>query len=176
MYRECAGIPLLDIGAGYGMMKDYVEKETKLKYYGVDVYPKIPGVLPLVDGDSTLPPEVMNEKFGIVVSTNVFQHLSIKQRRHYYEQIAKILHPKLGIFSVTMVCNVPDRPSCGFINKETGKSYMCHYGQYTEIQMIADVFADLSKHFIIVSYLHRYCDYSFSFQCSLPAPSTPKPL
>jgi SAM-dependent methyltransferase len=175
MFRDVPNMPLLDIGAGYGMLKEFVEKETKLKYYGVDVYPKVPGVLPLVDGDSTLPPEVMNEKFGLVVSTNVFQHLSIKQRRHYYEQIAKILHSGVGIFSVSMVCNEPNRPTCGFISQETKKSYMCHYGQYTEIQMINEVFEDLAKHFCIIAYLHRPGDYSFSFHCALkPMPTPPQ--
>jgi hypothetical protein len=174
MYRDAVGMPLLDIGAGYGMLKEFVEKETKLKYYGVDVYPKIPGVLSLVDGDSTLPPEVMNEKFGLVISTNVFQHLSIKQRQHYYEQIAKILHPQVGTFSVSMVCNIPNGPSCGFVSQETGKSYMCHYGQYTEIQTTDEVFADLTKHFYIVSTLHRNHDYSFSFHCTIKPPA-PKP-
>lgn len=173
MYREAVGMPLLDIGAGYGMLKEFVERETKLKYYGVDVYPKIPGVLPLADGDSTLPPEVMNETFGLVTSTNVFQHLSIKQRRHYYEQIAKILHPQVGIFSVSMVCNMPNTPTCGFVSRETGKSYMCHYGQYTEIQMIEEVLDDLSKHFYVLSTLHRNNDYSFGFQCTLKSPPPP---
>ena len=99
--RGYKDMPILDIGAGYGMLKEFIDNSTLLKYYGVDVYPKIPGVLALADGDSTLPDEILKVGFGLVVSTNVFQHLSVKQRRHYYEQVAKILIPN-GVFSVSL--------------------------------------------------------------------------
>src|SRR5208283_2659963 len=90
-----------DIGAGYGMLKEFVEQNTKLHYVGVDVYPKIEGICQIGPDGSTLPPNIAGSLFGIVACINVFEHMSIKQRRHYYEQIEKILYPKWGIFSST---------------------------------------------------------------------------
>ncbi len=172
MYRDCEGMPILDIGAGYGMLKEFVEKNTKLKYVGVDVYPKIPGILPLIDNDSTLPPNVKASQFGAVIATNVFQHLSIKQRRHYYEQVFEILHPFVGIFSVSLTCNNPESNNCaGFKCNETGKRYMCHYGQYTEIQDFNDIIQDLKKHFNIITITQRPWDNSVAFHCTVKFPS-----
>lgn len=167
-WRSYKDMPILDIGAGYGMLKEIVEKSTLLKYYGVDVYPKIPGVLALADGDSTLPDEILNVKFGLVVSTNVFQHLSVKQRRHYYEQAAAIIIPG-GMFSVSMAAAADGSSESGirgFTCKETGKEYMCHYGQYTEIQAESEIKQDLRKHFKIISISRRLFDNSISFHCS----------
>lgn len=174
----CSGdknMPILDIGAGYGMLKDYVEKATQLAYYGVDVYPKIPGVLALADGDSTLPDAILNMKFGLVVSTNVFQHLSVKQRRNYYEQVAKILIPN-GVFSVSMsAAGLDECGAKGFVCKETGKEYMCHYGQYTEVQTEKEIMDDLRKHFQVLSVLRRLHDNSIAFHCT-PKPTTIDPI
>ena len=158
-------MPLLDIGAGYGMLKEFVEQSTALKYYGVDVYPKFDGVLKVENG-STLPPEIMSMQFGVVASLNVFQHLSIAQRRHYMEQVQKILIPNLGVFTVTISLMHPQNPRFkGFVCKETGKQYMCHYGQYTEVQGVQEFINDLVKHFNILSFSER-CDGSYTFNCS----------
>ncbi len=177
LYANEVGMPLLDIGAGYGMMKEFVEKYTKARYTGVDVYPKFDGVLQVGPDGSTLPPEIMNAWFGIVISVNVFQHLSIKQRRHYYEQIAKILHPAGGIFTVTIsTYNKTSGVRMPFMCKEDGKGYMCHYGQYVECQSYQEVIADLTKHFSILSLAHRTCDDSFTFHCVKLPPPPPAPL
>ena len=166
LWRHYKGMPILDIGAGYGMLKEFVDNSTWMKYYGVDVYPKIPGVLALPDGDSTLPDEILKVGFGLVVSTNVFQHLSVKQRRHYYEQVVKILIPN-GVFSVSMsAAGLDECGTKGFVCKETGKEYMCHYGQYTEVQTQKEIMDDLRKHFKILSVTRRLWDNSVSFHCN----------
>jgi hypothetical protein len=165
-YRECVNMPILDIGAGYGMLKEFVEKYTKLQYWGVDVYPKIPGVLKVASDGSTLPPNIMAAKFGVVVSTNVFQHLSVKQRRHYYEQVAKILYPNWGIFSVSHLVIPPGFDVHGF-KDGTGKQYICHYGQYTEVQPVDEVMEDLRKHFHVMTVHQRMDDASFTFHCTV---------
>jgi SAM-dependent methyltransferase len=170
LYRNCQGMPLLDIGAGYGMLKEYVEKETKLVYAGVDVYPKVSGVYQVGEDGSTLPPNIAASKFGLVVSCNVFQHLSIKQRRHYYEQIEKLLYPDFGIFTVTTIADIPISRVKGFRCKDNGRYYACHYGQYTEVQTVEELEADLSKHFFIISVSQRTFDCSFTFHCSLKKP------
>ncbi len=165
-YKDCLGMPLLDIGAGYGMLKEFVEQNTKLKYFGVDVYPKVDGVLQVAADGSTLPAEIMSlaGNFGLVMSVNVFQHLSIKQRRHYYEQVQQLLHPGCGVFTFSIACKIPNVKR-GFVCEETGREYMCHYGQYTEMQTHPEVVEDLIKHFHILSTIHRN-DHSFTFQCS----------
>lgn len=164
MYKDVFNAPILDIGAGYGMLKDFVKNNTKLDYVGVDVYPKIDNVLKVGSDGSTLPDNILLSKFLLVVSTNVFQHLSIRQRRHYYEQIKNILVPIHGIFSFSTVCNVEGLPKIGFKCKENDKHYVCHYGQYTEIQDYSEVVDDLSKHFIILS-SNRRMPYDFTFHC-----------
>ena len=177
LYGNEVNIPILDIGAGYGMMKEFVKKYTKAEYHGVDVYPKFEGVLQVSPDGSTLPPAIMNTLFGIVISVNVFQHLSIKQRNHYYEQVAKILHPDCGIFTVTIsTYNKTANLRKPFICADDGKGYMCHYGQYVECQSYPEVIADLSKHFRILSLAHRPCDDSFTFHCVKLPPPPPAPL
>lgn len=167
LYKDEVNAPILDIGAGYGMLKEFIKKNTRLKYYGVDVYPKIDGVLQIGPDGSTLPPTIAAMTFGMIISVNVFQHLSIKQRRHYYEQIAKILHPGGGIFTVTIsTVNLNSvNVKKPFICKENGKGYTCHYGQYVECQSYPEVIADLQKHFTILSLAHRTHDDSFTFHC-----------
>lgn len=163
-YKDIAGLPILDIGAGYGMLKDFVEKHTKLQYVGVDVYPKVPGVLQVASDGFTLPPVVTAVKFGLVVSTNVFQHLSVNQRRGYYAQIENMLIDGWGVFSVSNMAVVPGRDA-GFKCKDDDKAYCCHYGQYTEIQTIPAQMEDLSKHFHVVSIAQRIHDQSVTFHC-----------
>lgn len=171
MNRHIAGMPVLDIGPGYGMLKHFIQNSTQFVYHGVDAYPKIDGVLKVGDDGSTLPESIMNTRFGMVISTNVFQHLSVRQRRHYYEQIAKILEPKCGIFTVTNAAVVEGSP-VKYFRGEDGKNYMCHYGQYTEVQPINEIVVDLSKHFNILTINQRMFDCYFAFHCIIK-PSQP---
>ena len=166
--KDFTGMNILDIGAGYGMLKDFIEKYTTLTYNGVDVYPKISGVCKVGSDGSTMPDTIMSKMYGLVVSTNVFQHLSVKQRRHYYEQISKILYPNC-VFSVSQVAIFSDTKRTGF-KAEDGKEYCCHYGQWTEIQPLDEIVDDLSKYFNIISTLRR--NSSITFHCSL----RPKPM
>ena len=166
-YKDCVNMPILDIGAGYGMLRDFVAQFTKLSYFGVDVYPKIPGVQKVAADGSTIPANIMAAKFGVVVCTNVFQHMSVKQRRHYYEQVSKILYPKWGIFSSSHMVITPDmKQPIGFTCGD-GKQYCCHYGQYTEIQKVEEVIEDLEKYFEIMTINQRVRDGSVTFHCIL---------
>lgn len=170
MYAEYSDMPLLGIGAGYGMLKNFVKQSTKLQYYGVDVYPKIDGVYTVGEDGSTLPSNITNHMFGIVIAVNVFQHLSVKQRRHYYEQIEKILFPNFGVFTVTIVAYDPSSLSIPFKCNDDGKFYMCHYGQYTEVQTLSEIQEDLMKHFEILSISCRGLSNSFTFHCRIKTP------
>lgn len=176
LYRNCALMPILDIGAGYGMLKEYVQKETKLQYFGVDVYPKVPGVYKVGPDGYTLPSAVTGVKYGLIVSVNVFQHLSVNQRRKYYEQIEKLLYPDFGIFTVTMMANITTPWVKPFMCKENGKAYACHYGQFTEVQKPQEIQSDLEKHFRVISVQQRIHDCSFTFHCSLKPTVPPTPI
>lgn len=152
---------LLDVGTGYGFLKRFVEKATPFDYYGADVYPKIEGIFKI--NDCILPDEIMNKKFELVIASNVFQHLSVRQRNIYYEQIAKILHPEFGIFSVS---NIHSADGIGFKCIENEKKYICHYGQYTELQSLQELVDDLQKHFHIISSSYLGTS-SCAFHCHL---------
>ena len=163
-YKDDIDMPILDIGAGYGMLKNFCEKNTKWKYYGVDVYPKFEGCYKVGSDGYTLPIEIVGRNYGIIICTNVFQHLSVNQRRHYYEQVEGILHPEIGLFIVNMMIDIPTSKH-GFKCNDNNKKYVCHYGQYTEVQSINEVMNDLSKNFKVISISHRLDDNLFTFTC-----------
>ena len=130
-------------------------------YHGVDVHPKFQGCIKV--NDCILPPEIMEKKFGLVIACNVFQHLSIRQRRTYYEQVAKILHQG-GFFVLTnCVDQKTSSDRLGFKCKDNDRRYMVHYGQFTEVQTLEELQNDLLKHFDIHSVFQRLCDSHFCF-------------
>jgi hypothetical protein len=150
------GFNVLDIGAGFGMMKETLSRFAPYTtYHGVDVYPKFEGVLKV--DDCILPEEIMVKKFGYIFMVNVHQHLSVRQRRKYYEQIAKICD---GYFVLT--CH-PDNGVLGFRCKDTNRRYTVHYGQFTEMQTYEETIQDLQQHFNIICTQHRANDWSFCF-------------
>lgn len=164
-YKDVANLPILDIGAGYGMLKEFVQTYTKLQYNGVDVYPKIEGVHKVAPDGFTLPSPINSMQFGLVIATNVFQHLSVNQRRGYYAQIGKLLIPSWGIFSVSQVVSMPGRDNGFKCKDDPTKNYMVHYGQFTEIQSLPEIMDDLSKHFQVLTITQRLHDQSFTFHC-----------
>lgn len=142
---------VLEIGCGFGGLRSFLEKTLAVdKYTGVDIYPLVDGILQ-VENDGTLPEEVLNQKFDSIVSSNVFQHLSITQRRNYYKQIKQILNPNgTFAFSNAYLAGIfrsftTEEEKDGFVNFETNKKYMCHYGQFTEIQTMIDFQNDLEQ-------------------------------
>ena len=71
-------LKVLEIGPGYGGLKNYIEANTNHVYRGVDVVPRIPDVLETTP-DGLIPRELIEAErgsFSYVVSSNVFQHLS----------------------------------------------------------------------------------------------------
>lgn len=157
---------VLDIGAGFGMLRNELNNYAPFAtYIGVDVHPKFEGCIKI--NDCILPPEIMAKKFGLVFAVNMFQHLSLRQRKTYYEQVAKICN---GYFILTISCYNPiTKSSFGFWCKDTNRRYIVHYGQFTEIQTYEEVVEDLTKHFNITSVQHRCIDNNFCFHL------TPKP-
>ncbi len=91
--------PLLEIGPGYGAFRNWVRAFGFFDYYAADVRPRIEGV------DRALPSgrlsdETKARRYGVVLASNVFQHLSVRQRRAYYRDVVECLVPE-GAFLAT---------------------------------------------------------------------------
>lgn len=147
---------LLEIGPGYGSFKNYVETNSLFKYTGVDVYPKMPKIISTTP-EGYLPEEILKKRYNLVYSSNVFQHLSNKQRRKYFEDIHFILEENgYFVFNLLVISHT------SLANKNI---YLRHYGQYTLIPYIGDVRNELSKYFDFVSELYRFSDGLITFHC-----------
>lgn len=151
---------VLEIGPGYGFFKNICEESPTVSYKGVDVYPRIPGIYKIADGDTLLPDEVRNEKYDIVFSSNVFQHLTPRQRDSYYQQVSQLLKPH-GIFSFNSIASRPNFNK-GFVCGD--KKYLCHYGQYTEIESLKSYWTQLNEYFEIIASGER-ADDLVTFHC-----------
>lgn len=89
---------VLEIGFGFGGAARRF-KEKGFKYYGIDYVTS--GTPNREYGDfieikeSGIPKELLKDKgkFSMVYSDNVFQHLTSKQRKEYYDQVHTILKP-----------------------------------------------------------------------------------
>lgn len=145
---------VLEIGPGYGNICSVIM--GRVNYAAIDVYPRFPGVC-LCDG-KTIPSELKATKFHVVISCNVFQHLSIDQRRSYYKEVFEILEDG-GVFSFTNRVLPPEM---------TSPKYVCHAGQLTEVQKFEDINKDiLDAGFTISSYSMR-CDNFATFHLRKP--------
>jgi hypothetical protein len=158
-----ARVKTLEIGPGYGSLKNYLETHTNHRYTGVDVYPRIPGVLEAT-ADGVLPRELVEaeaESFSYVVSTNVFQHLSARQRATYMSDAAALLHPG-GLFLFTVIVDTAKvTPN---MRDESGLAWADHYGQYTPIPKGGDLYDEIGRRFGILYVVQRY-DGLFGFVC-----------
>jgi hypothetical protein len=158
-----ARVKTLEIGPGYGSLKNYVETHTNHVYTGVDVYPRTPGVLQAT-ADGLLPPSLVDEGSGAysyVVSTNVFQHMSARQRSASLVDAAKLLHSGgLLIFNVTVeTAKVPQH-----MKDEDGRAWIDHYGQYTPMPKGGELYDEVGRFFSILYVTQRY-DGLFNFVC-----------
>ena len=131
--------PLLEIGPGYGGFRDWLWNQGGFEHYGADVFPLIDGVehtLPT----GTLSPTTKGRRYSIVLSSNVFQHLSTTQRRAYYKDIFDCMYPGgFFMFNLTVDYYEPDAKH----RDSNGRVWMRHYGQFTEIQKPEAVYQDL---------------------------------
>lgn len=135
---------VLEIGPGYGAFKHWCEVNTRVNYFGADVYPKVEGV-DETERTGLLGAATKARRYRVVISCNVFQHLSVNQRRTYYRDVYDILEPE-GIFMVSQCLDDLDPNDPRRIN---GPFYMKHYGQFTEIQKREAILDDLTPHFTV---------------------------
>lgn len=160
---ENAGVRLrtLEIGPGYGSLKNYIETNTNHVYTGVDVYPRIPGVIATTP-DGLMPAELIEPgTYGYVVSSNVFQHLSARQRTRYIKDAHTILREG-GLFIFNIIIDTGKIPA--YVRDQDGNAWADHYGQYTPIPKAESVYGELSRPFGILYVTQRY-DGLFNFVC-----------
>lgn len=158
MWKE--KLAVLEVGAGLGAIGNQLKNICQ--YFAIDVVPRFEGVIQ-TDG-WTIPENLYDKNIQCVVSSNVFQHFSVEQRRNYYKQVADLLDKNewhFGYFDFSL-------QTSGNMNRvvHNNKNYICHMGQYTEIQTMSEVVEDLKKVGIIPhSYGFRFDGFT-TFQCS----------
>jgi hypothetical protein len=154
-------LKVLEVGPGYGSLMHFIETHTNHEYTGVDVAPRLPGIVQAT-AQGLIPKELVEQgaaSYSYVISTNVFQHLSSKQRKHYYEDIGRLLM-KGGLF-IFNLCIDTGKP--GYLRDSAGNAWCDHYGQFTEVPK-ADIYTDLAKQFGVLYVTQRY-DGVFNFVC-----------
>jgi hypothetical protein len=158
-----ARLKVLEIGPGYGSLKNYVETHTNHQYVGFDAVPRVPGVLE-TSANGLLPRDFVARargSFSYVVASNVFQHLSAKQRAAYIDDAHTLLHDN-GIFLMNLTVDTGKVPA--YSRDEYGNAWAVHYGQYTPIPMGGAVYELLSSVFRVLYVTQRY-DGLFHFVC-----------
>ncbi len=153
----------LEIGPGYGSLKNYIETHTNHLYTGVDVFPRIPGVLQAT-AEGLLPANFVEEgrdAYSYVIATNVFQHFSARQRAKYVEDAATLLHEG-GLFILNLTVDTGKMPS--YTRDRKGNAWADHYGQYTPIPKPGALYDQLAVAFDILYVTQRY-DGLFNFAC-----------
>jgi hypothetical protein len=153
----------LEIGPGYGSLKHYIETHTQHLYTGVDVFPRIPGLVQAT-AQGTLPQSMIEQERGeysYVVSSNVFQHLSARQRSTYFRDVHVLLHDG-GIFLFNLHVDTGKFPA--HMRDAQGNAWCDHYAQYTLIPKPRPLHDELSSLFEILYLTQRY-DSLFNFVC-----------
>lgn len=156
----------LEIGPGFGALKNYIETNTRHTYTGIDVYPRLPGLIETTP-DGLIPPEFVEAEcgsFSYVVSSNVFQHLSARQRAKYFEDAAALLHGG-GLFIFNTLVDTAKTPP--HLRDADGNAWCDHYGQYTLMPRVADLYEKIAGMFSILYVTQRY-DGIFNFVCQKP--------
>ena len=155
-------VKTLEIGAGFGSLKHFIETHTNHVYTGVDVFPRIPGIVEAT-AEGCIPEDLVEAErglYGYVVSSNVFQHLSARQRTRYYADAASLLHLG-GLFIFNLYVDTGKRGT--YLRDAKGNAWCDHYGQYTLIPK-SDIYAELATSFDVLYVTQRY-DGLFNFVC-----------
>jgi hypothetical protein len=158
-----ARLQVLEIGPGYGSLKNFIETHTNHLYTGVDTVPRVEGVVETTQ-EGWLPRDLVAQKkgaFSYVVSTNVFQHLSAKQRARYIEDARALLHEG-GILLFNLTVDTGKLPA--HARDAEGNAWAMHYGQYTPIPKGAAAYDLVSEGWRILYVTQRY-DGLFNFAC-----------
>lgn len=154
-------LKVLEIGPGYGSLMNFIETHTNHEYTGVDVVPRIHGVIQAT-AEGLIPEALLVREaasFSYVVSSNVFQHLSSKQRARYYAD-ARTLLVRGGLFIFNLRV---DTGKIEYLRDSAGNAWCDHYGQFTAVPT-ANLYAELGALFGVLYVTQRY-DGVFNFVC-----------
>jgi hypothetical protein len=158
-----ARLKVLEIGCGYGSLRNFVETHTNHVYVGVDVVPRVAGVVETTQ-DGLLPRDLIERErgaFSYCVSTNVFQHMSAKQRTTYFDDARALLH-KGGLLLVNLTVDTSRIPP--HARDADGNAWAIHYGQYTPIPKGGAAYELVGNGFNILYATQRY-DGILNFVC-----------
>lgn len=155
-------VKVVEFGAGFGSFKNYVERNTRNVYLGFDVVPRVEGIKP-VQADGTLFESDIVALEGTVqnvMCTNVFQHLSQRQRESYIRAAYRMLVPG-GLFIFNSMLDF-ENPSPYRINDNL---YAIHYGQYTPLMKVYQTHNYLARTGWKVLYFNQRHDCVCSYVC-----------
>ncbi|HVW27161.1 MAG TPA: SEC-C metal-binding domain-containing protein [Polyangiaceae bacterium] len=146
---------VLEVGPGFGSLKSFIEAETDHEYFAVDVLPRFDGVVEATS-EGNIPRnfvDVARGTFSYVVSTNVLQHFSARQRTQCYVDAHTLLRDQgLWIFNL-LVDTAKLAPRA---RDRNGNAWCDHYGQFTEIPKLAALHDEVGKIFRILYVTQRY--------------------
>jgi hypothetical protein len=158
-----ARLKVLEIGPGFGSLKNFLETHTNHLYTGVDAVPRVAGILETTQ-EGLLPRDLVEREqgtFSYVVSTNVFQHLSTKQRSKYIQDAIALLGQG-GLLLVNLTVDTAKFPA--YARDAEGNAWAVHYGQYTPIPKGAAAYEMFTEPLKILYMTQRY-DGLFNFVC-----------
>ncbi len=127
------------------------------------MYPRLPDVMATTP-DGLIPPDFVQSEAGqyaYVIGSNVFQHLSARQRSKYYTDTHKLL-VRGGLFIFNLHIDTGKTPAN--IRDAAGRAWCDHYCQYTEIPTAKEIYSELALLFDILYVTQRY-DGLFNFVC-----------
>jgi hypothetical protein len=153
----------LEIGPGFGSLKNFIETHTNHRYTGFDVCPRIPDIQETLSS-GLLPTSFVTDRreaFAYVVSTNVFQHLSARQRSRYFQDAHSLLRHG-GLFIFNLLVDTGKFPA--FMRDEEGNAWCDHYCQYTLIPQPSALYDELTPQYTILYVTQRF-DNNFNFVC-----------
>ena len=140
-----------------------METHTNHVYVGVDAVPRVGGVVATTE-TGLLPRELVEQdrgRFSYVVATNVFQHLSARQRTAHIEN-AHVLLREGGLLLFNLTVDTGKLPPN--TRDAEGNAWAVHYGQYTPIPKGAAAYELVSGTFNVLYVTQRY-DGLFHFVC-----------
>ncbi len=159
--REDANRMNLRLAKSFAITSEHV-------YSAVDVCPRFEGVVQataagfLPDGFA----DSAAHSFSYVVSSNVFQHLSARQRSRWFRDAQRLLHRE-GLFIFNLL--VDTAKISARARDRDGNAWCDHYGQFTEIPKLGQLHDELSGLFRIIYVTQRY-DGVMNFVCQKTSP------
>ena len=158
-WRDCkTDYPLHSVAGGYMFKNERKIKKEEYQKVPVSILPANKGkVLEIGYGfggaaklfkEKGIPEELLKKEggFSMVYAENVFQHLTSKQRKEYYEQVHKILEPG-GVFYFSLFTrNENGMKHFYSLEKNKNLPYACNFfGVHTKVPKLPALKRHLKK-------------------------------